>query len=53
MNNAVLRKTIESVSKHRDIKLVATERRRRNYLVSEPNYHNTKFFTETLLAIEI
>ena len=53
MNNAVLRKTIESVSKHRDIKLVATERRRRNYLVSEPNYHNTKFFTENLLAIEM
>ena len=53
MNNAVLRKTIESVSKHRDIKLVATERRRRNYLVSEPNYHNTKFFTENLLVIEM
>ena len=26
---------------------------RRNYLVSEPNYHSTKFFTETLLAIEM
>ena len=35
-----------------DIKLVTTERRR-NYLVSEPNYHTTKFFTETLLAIQM
>ena len=35
-----------------DIKLVATERGR-NYLVSEPNYHTTKFFTENLLAIEM
>ena len=53
MNNAVFRKTMESVSKHSDIKLVATERRRRNYLVSKPNYHTTKFFTEALLSIEI
>ena len=51
MNNAVLGKTMENVRKHRDIKLVTTERRR-NYLVSEPNYHTTKFFTEHLLAIE-
>ena len=33
-------------------KLVTTERRR-NYLVSEPNDHTTKFFTENLLAIEM
>ena len=37
---------------NRDIKLVTTERRS-NYLVSEPNYHTTKFFTENLLAIEM
>ena len=43
---------MEDVRKHRDIKLVTTEKRR-NYLVSEPNYHTTKFFTENLLAIEI
>ena len=45
-------KTMESGRKHRDIKLVATERRR-NCLVSEPNYHTTKFFTEHLLPIEM
>ena len=52
MNNAVFGKTMENVRKHRDIKLVTTERRR-NYLVSEPNYRNAKFFTEHLLPIEM
>ena len=47
-----LEKTMENVRKHRDIKHVTTERRR-NYLVSEPNYHTAKFFTENLLAIEM
>ena len=37
MDNAVFGKNVENVRKHRDIKLVTTERRR-NYLVSEPNY---------------
>ena len=37
MNNAVSGKTIGNVSKHRYIKLVTTKRRR-DYLVSEPNY---------------
>ena len=35
MNNAVFGETMENMRKHRNIKLVATERRR-NYLVSEP-----------------
>ena len=52
MNNAIFRKTMENVRMHRNIKLITTERRR-NYLVSEPNYHNAKFFTEHLLAIEM
>ena len=52
MNNAVFRKTMENVRKHRDIKLVRTERRK-NYLVSEPNYHTTKRFTENLLVTEM
>ena len=52
MNNPVFGKGIEKMRKHRDMKLVTTERRR-NYLVSEPNFHTTKFFTENLLAIEL
>ena len=38
MNNSVFGKTVENVRKHRDIKLVTTGKRR-NQLVSEPNYH--------------
>ena len=52
MNNAAFGKTMENAKKYRDIKLVTTERRRK-YVVSEPNYHTTKFFTENLLAIEM
>ena len=52
VNNVVFEKTMEKVRKHRDIKLVTTERRR-IYLVSEPNYHTTKFSTEDLWAIEM
>ena len=51
MNNAVFGKTMENVRKYRDIKLVTTERR--NYLAPEPNYHNTKFYRENLLATEM
>ena len=40
LNNAVFGKTIEDVRKHRDIKLVTIDKRR-NQLVSEPNYHPT------------
>ena len=52
MNNSVFGKTMENVRKHRDIKLVTTDKRR-NQLVSEPNYHTTKWFSENLLAIEM
>ena len=52
MNNSDFGKTIENVRKHRDIKLVTTDKRR-NQLVSEPNYHTTKYFSENLLAIEM
>ena len=44
-------KNYEKCEKYRDIKLVLRERRK--YLVSEPNFHITMFFTENLLAIEI
>ena len=52
INNAVFGKTMENVRKHRYIKLTTAERRR-NCLVSEPNYHTTKFFRENLLAVEM
>ena len=52
MHNAVFGKNMENVRKHRDIKL-ATRERRRNYLVLEPNYLNTKFFTKNLLAMDM
>ena len=42
MTNAVSGKTMDNVRKQKDIKLVTTERRR-NYLVSEPNYHTTNY----------
>ena len=45
MNNAVFVKTLENVRKHRGVKLV-TKERRRNCLVSEPNYHTTKFLPQ-------
>ena len=43
---------MESVRKYRDSKCVTTERRR-NFLVSEPNYYTTKSFTENILVIEM
>ena len=52
INNSVFGKTMENMSNHRDIKLV-TINERRNKLVSEPNYHTSKQFSENLLAIEM
>ena len=43
---------MENVRKHRNIKLVTTDNRK-NQLVSEPNYHTAKWFSEDLLATEI
>ena len=45
MNNSVFRKTVENVRKHRDIRLVATDKIK-NHLVSESNYHTPKYFSE-------
>ena len=47
MNNSVFGKAMENLRKHRDIKTL------RNQLVSEPNYHTTKWFSEDILATEI
>ena len=44
-------KTMENVRKDKDIILVTLERRR-DYLVSEPNYYTKTFFTENVLAVE-
>ena len=52
MNNSVFGKTMENIRKHRDFKLVAAEEQR-SKLVSEPNYHTTKYFRENLLEIEM
>ena len=49
MSNPVFGKTMENARKH--VKLITTKRKR-NYLVSQPNYCTTKFFTENLLAID-
>ena len=51
MNNSVFGKTMENVGKHRDIKLGTAEEKRIK-LVSEPNYHTAKHFSDNLLAIE-
>ena len=52
MNNSIFGKTMENVRKHRDIKSVTTDKRK-NQLVSEPNYHKTKFISKNLMAIEM
>ena len=53
MNNAVFRKTMEIVRrKHRDIKLVTTDKRR-NQLASALNYHTTNYFPKNLMATEM
>ena len=51
MNEAVFGKPMENVMKHRSIKLFTREKK--NYLVPEPNYYTTKFFTENLLATQM
>ena len=52
MNNSVFGKTIENIRKHRDIKLVTTDRKR-SKLVSEPNYHTINLISEGLSIIEM
>ena len=52
MNKAVCGKTMDNLGKHRDIKLVTTNKIR-NHLTSEPNYHTKKYFSKYLMAIEM
>ena len=52
MNNSVFGKTMENIRKHRDIKLVTTDKKR-SRLVSEPNYHTINLISEDLSIIEM
>ena len=52
MNKAVFGKIMENIRKHRDIKLVTTNKKR-NKLVSKPNYHTINYISEDLSIIEM
>ena len=52
MNNSVFGKMMENITKHRDIKLVTTDKKR-SKLVSEPNYHTINLISEDLSIIEM
>ena len=52
MINSVFGKTMENIRKHRDIKLVTTDKKR-SKLISEPNYHTINLISEDLSIIEM
>ena len=52
MINADFGKTMGNVRKHRDIKLILTEAKR-NYFLTEPNYHTIKVLSDNLLSMEM
>ena len=52
LNDAVFGKTMENIRKHRDIKLVKTDKKR-NKLVSEPNYYTINYISGDLSIIEM
>ena len=52
MNNSVFGKSMENIRKHRDIKLVTTDKKR-SKLVSEPNYLTINLISENLSIIEM
>ena len=52
MNKSVFGKTMENIRKHRDIKLVTTDKKR-SKLVSEPKYHTISLISEDLSVIEM
>ena len=53
INNLIFPKTMGNVRKQRESKLVTTEARSSNNLVSEINYHTTKLFSKNSLVIFI
>ena len=52
MNNSVFGKTMENIRKHRDIKIVTTDKKR-SKLVSEPNYHTINLISGDLSITEM
>ena len=52
MNNSVFGKTMENIKKHRDIKLVTTDKKR-SKLISEPNCRTINLISEDLSIIEM
>ena len=52
MNNSVFGKTMENVRNYSDSKSITSDKRRK-LLVSEPNYHPHKIFSEHLMATEM
>ena len=52
MNNSVFEKTSKNQTNHKDIKLATSDKRRKR-IVSEPNYHSHKKFSEHLMAMEM
>ena len=52
INNAVFGKTMENIRKHRDIKLVTTDKKR-SKLVSELNYRTINLISEDLSITEM
>ena len=52
MNNSVFRKTMANIRKHRDIKLVTTDKKR-SKLVLEPNYYTINYILKDLSIIEM
>ena len=52
MNNCVFGKKMENIRKHRDIKLVTTDKKR-SKLVSEPNYNTISLIYEDLSIIKM
>ena len=47
MNNSVFGITLENVRKHKDIRLMAIDKKR-SRVVAKPNYHTIKWFSEKL-----
>ena len=52
MNNSVFGKTMENIRKHRDIKLVTTDKKK-SKLVSERNYHAINLISKDLSITEM